>query len=144
MKKEKELLSQALKKIAQYLNFRSHSQKELKQKLSNKFPTTLIEKALNQARQKNWLEDPLELSQKTAERLQEKNKSWGYIQDYLKHKELPLPPYNREKELEKARKLLQKQSFSQKNQLQMKQFLANRSFETDIIDEALEKLTSDK
>ena len=138
-----ELLKQALQKIAKYLSFRSHSEKELKQKLSKNFPANTIEKALDQAKQKNWLESPLELSHKTTEKLHQKNKSWLYIKAYLKDKELPLPSYNREKELEKSRKLLQKflQDKPKKNQLQMKQFLANRLFETDIINEVVEELT---
>ena len=142
MLKDKQL-HQALKKITQYLSLRSHSHAELKQKLSKKFPSNIVEKALNQAKQNNWLENPLELSQKTVEKLYKKNKSWSYIQSYLKKKELPLPPYNKEKELEKAKNLLKKhtpsQSLSHNNPLKLKQFLANRLFEIDIINEVLEE-----
>ncbi|MDE0092012.1 MAG: hypothetical protein OXN83_01855 [Oligoflexia bacterium] len=148
MREEQKQRHQALKKIAQYLSLRSHSEKELKQKLSKKFSTAIIEEALNRARQKNWLEKPSELSQKAIEQLHQKNKSWEYIQAYFKKKELPLPAYNKEKELEKARKLLKKQiqsqSLSHTNPLKLKQFLANRSFETDIIDTALEELAFDR
>ena len=85
MLKDKQF-QQALKKIAQYLNLRSHSLVELKQKLSKKFPPNIVEKALNQAKQNNWLENPLQLSQKIVEELHRKNKSWTYIQSYLKKK----------------------------------------------------------
>ena len=139
---QKERLQQALKKIAQYLSVRSHSKKELKQKLSKKFSADIIEKSLELAEQKNWLEEPLELSQKIAGQLNRKNKSWLYIKAYLKNRELPLPPYNKEEELEKAERLLKKtlQNSSKKDSLQIQRFLVNRLFEINIIETVLEKL----
>ena len=138
-KSDEEDLKLAVKKIAQYLSFRSHSEKELKQKLSKKFSSSVIEKSLEQVRQKKWMEKPLELSQKTVQQLHKKNKSWAYIKAYLKDKELPLPSYNKDKELEKAEILLNKllREDSKKTPLQLKRFLANRLFEQDIIKEAL-------
>ena len=66
MCKLEEELEVAVKKIAYYLSFRSHSEKELKQKLSKKFSSALIEKSLKLAKEKKWLEEPLELSQKNV------------------------------------------------------------------------------
>ncbi|MCY4321111.1 MAG: hypothetical protein OXC37_01715 [Bdellovibrionaceae bacterium] len=139
--KEKKQLNQAIKKISQYLNHRSHSEKELKKKLSKTFSSRIIEKSLEQAKERNWLEPPLELSKKILETLNKKNKSWKYIQSYLMSKELPLPIYSKEKEIEKAQNLIQKfsQNSHKKPVLQIKQYLANRSFESDIIDELLKE-----
>ena len=141
MCKLEEELQRALKKIAHYLSFRSHSEKELKQKLSKNFSSLLIEKSLKLAKEKKWLEEPLELSEKTAQMLHKKNKSWTYIKAYLRDKELPLPSYNREKELEKAEALLNKllREESKKTHLQLKRFLANRGFEIGIVETVLKE-----
>ena len=138
--KEKKQLNTAIKKIKLYLSNRSHSEKELKQKLSTKFPENIIKVVLQLAKQKKWLESPAELSKKISETLHQKNKSWRYIQSYLKNKELPLPLYRKKKEIKKAKNLLYKLShFHKKTPIQMRQYLVNRSFETDIIDELLEE-----
>ena len=73
--------------------------------------------------------------------LDKKNKSWAYIKTYLRDKELPLPSYNREKELEKAERLLNKllREDSQKTPLQLKRLLANRGFERVIVETALKE-----
>ena len=141
---EEEKLKQALEKIAQYLSRRSHSKKELEQKLRRFFPIAIIETALDQAEKKKWLEEPMEIALKTAESLHNKKKSWAYIKRYLQKKELPLPEYDREKEKEKIKKLLVKKKelleASHKNKL--KQFLAYKAFEASLIEESLEELSS--
>ena len=139
------LLKQALQKIAQYLSFRSHSEKELRQKLSKNFSANLIEKSLELAKQKSWLEEPLEIAKKTAKKLHQKNKSWAYIKKYLQEKSLPLPEYDENKEKEKLKRILTKKQFkltelSYKEKLQIKQFLAYRSFEPHIVEELLKEL----
>ena len=108
MSEEQIQLKNALKKIADYLSRRSHSEKELVVKLSKTFPLKIIRKALEQAKQNNWLETPQELSEKVMEKLNKKNKSWSYIKNYLYEKDLPLPSYDKEKELIKAKNLLKK------------------------------------
>ena len=137
-----ELLKQAVQKIAKLLSFRSHSEKELKQKLSKKFSKEIIEQALDEAKQKNWLEPALELSQKIKEQLNKKNKSWFYIKSYLKEKELPLLAYSKKDEIKKTVNLLKKlmRDNPKKTKIQMRRFLANRFFETDVIEEALSGL----
>lgn len=142
MSKEPLELKQALKKIADYLSQRSHSEKELGLKLSKKFPPDVIEQALEKAKQDKWLECPMELSEKVTTQLNEKNKSWSYIKNYLREKDLPTPNYDREKELSKARNLLTKKyvlfkELSYEKKIKMKQFLAYRGFEKSIADELL-------
>ena len=131
----------ALDKIAQYLSRRSHSKKELKQKLSRFFSSSVIEQALAQAEQKKWLENPMEISLKTAKNLHNKKKSWAYIKQYLQQKGLPLPEYDPEKEKEKIKQLLSKKkvglSSSFNDRQKLKRFLAYRGFESQLINEIL-------
>ena len=133
----------ALKKIADYLSRRAHSEKEIFLKLSKKFSSNIVEQAIKTAKDKCWFEKPEELSSKTVENLHKKNKSWNYIKAYLREKELPLPEYSREKELEKAKKLLLKKQSSLENisfeeKIKLKQFLAYRGFEQEIMRELLD------
>ena len=133
----------AVKKIADYLSRRSYSEAELRLKLSKTFSLELVEKALQQARQNHWLKDAQELSKEVAENLHKKNKSWSYIKNYLFKKDLPLPPYDREKELVKAESLLTKKEGSLKNlslekKRKLQLFLAYRGFEENIVRELLE------
>ena len=132
----------AVKKIADYLSRRSYSEAELKLKLSKTFSLEIIERALRQAKQNHWLEDAQELSKRVAENLHKKNKSWKYIKNYLFKKDLPLPPYDREKELIKAESLLTKKEASLKNlsldkKRKLQLFLAYRGFEENIVREIL-------
>ena len=139
---EEQQLKKALKKVADYLSRRSHSEKELITKLFKTFPLETIKKALKEAKQKKWLENPQELSEKLVENLHKKNKSWNYIKNYLCEKDLPLPPYNREKESIKAGNLLKKHGslkiLSPEKKVKLKQFLGCRGFEEEIADELLD------
>ena len=142
MSEEQIEFKKALKKIADYLSRRSHSEKELTLKLSKIFSVKVIEKALEKAKQNNWLESEKELSEKVVASLHKKNKSWSYIQNYLWKKALPLPPYDKEKELAKAKNILIKKRASLKNlsyeeKTKLKQFLAYRGFERAIVEELL-------
>ena len=144
MSEEQIQLKKALKKIADHLSRRSHSEEELRLKLSKTFPVHLVEKALEQAKQNSWLETEKELSEKVVTSLNKKNKSWSYIKNYLCEKKLPLPPYDRETELMKAKNLLVKKCSDFKNsapeqKIKLKRFLAYRGFEKDIMEELLEQ-----
>lgn len=144
---KEESLKKAVKKIGDYLSHRSHSEKELVDKLKSKFPFDIIEKALEKAKQNNWLEKPEELSLKVLEKLHNKNKSWEYIKSYLKEKSLPLPEYDKDREIEKMKRLVVNKKIdladtSYKNKMKIKQFLAYRGFESSIIDEWLEELSA--
>lgn len=142
MSEEQTELKKALKKIADYLSRRSHSEKELALKLSKTFSLKIIEKALKTAKQNNWLESVQDLSEKVAADLHKKNKGWNYIQTYLCEKGLSPPPYDREKELAKAKILIIKKyksfkNFSGEEKNKIKQFLFYRGFEEIVVEDIL-------
>jgi len=144
--KNKKDLNEVLQKTAQILSQRSHSEKELKQKLSSHFSLNLVEQSIHLAKQKKWLEDPYELSLQTTHQLHTKNKSWTHIKGYLQNKGLPLPEYDKDKELKKAKILFKKKAsqfkiISQKEKIKIKRFLAYRLFEESIINEIMEELS---
>ena len=139
MSEEQTEFKKALKKMADCLSRRPHSEKELRFKLSKKFSPYIIEQALEKAKQNNWLETEEELSEKIADDLHKKNKSWSYIEGYLHEKGLPIPPYKREKELTKAKNLLIKKqavltNLSNEEKMRLKQFLTYRGFERDVVE----------
>ena len=138
-------LQKALDKMAQYLSRRSHSKKELEQKLSRFFSSSVIKEALDQAQQKKWLEEPREISLKVANKLHSKKKSWAYIKKYLRQKDLPLPEYDPEKEKEKIKQILIKKkaglSSSFEDRQKLKRFLAYRAFDSSLVEESLKELS---
>ena len=145
MEKNKEKAQKAVKKIADYLGRRSHSEKELQVKLSKHFSEEIVEKALETAKENHWLETEEELSQKLLITLNQKNKSWSYIKSYFFKKGLPIPEYDREKEMEKAKRLLYHnfgdlQNLSFKEKLKCRQFLSYRGFEEELLEELLEEI----
>ena len=143
MSEEQRGLKQAIKKIAGYLSRRPHSEKELSLKLSKTFSLEIIEQALKTAKQNQWLEAEKELAENTVAYLNDKNKSWNYIKNYLSEKSIPLTEYDRERELSKAKNLLEKKqgalkNLSYKEKIQLKQFLFYRGFEESIVDDLLD------
>ena len=132
----------ALLKIADLLSLRSHSRKELSNKLSAKFPQEAIEEALIKAEKNNWLEPPLQLAQKTVSALNAKNKSHAYIKVYLKKKGLPEAPLDTDIEKFKAQRLLLKKTKGReisttKEKLKLKAFLLQRRFDLSIVNDLL-------
>ena len=135
----------ALQKTAQLLSQRSYSEKELKQKLALQFPLDSIKQTVALAKQKKWLEDPEDLALQITNNLHRKNKSWTYIKKYLQNKDLPLPDYDKSRELSKAKNLVKKKfphfdKTSDKEKLKIQQFLAYRLFEKSLIYEIIEAL----
>lgn len=133
---------QALLKIADLLSLRSHSRKELKNKLSGRFSPAEIEEALEKAEKNHWLQSPEELSQKTTHKLNAKNKSHTYIKAYLNKKGLPTPTLNTEIEKTKAQKLLFKKTKGKEisttqEKLKLKAFLLRRGFALSIVNDLL-------
>ena len=135
-------LKKALRSVSNILSKRSHSLKELKQKLSLKYSDPIVTKVLEVAQENKWLESEDVLFKQTVAALHQKNKSWAYIKNYLEKKGLPLPEYDREKELEKSLALLSKKSLSAgsksfEDREKGRRFLLYRGFEADIILEIL-------
>ena len=144
---ENTLLQKAVGKIANYLSHRPHSEKELRDKLKPHFSSDLIDEALSAAKQKKWLEDPYELAAQVKYRLDNKNKSWGYIKKHLQSRGLPLPDYDKEKEMIKIKNLLIKRKtdgLDYNESLKLKRFLSYRLFEPDLISQAVEAFLADK
>ncbi len=129
----------ALKKIADLLSRRSHSKKEIVFKLSKKFSSLVIEQALKEAQQKKWIESEKDLCEKVVESLHKKNKSWRYMKNFLFQKGLPIPPYDEDRELEKAKNLLSKKSLTlgqlsdKEKALRLRNFLFYKGFEEEIL-----------
>lgn len=68
-------------KLVDLLSRRDYSVKELEQKLAKKnFSATLIQKTLEWARERQYLADPTELSERCAQQLLERGKGRFYIQ----------------------------------------------------------------
>lgn len=99
---------EARKKIMDYLARRSHSELELREKLSKNYDSSDVEEALRFARENKWLENPEELAAKVAETLARKGKGRHYISAYLRKKGLPEVQNNRENEIARALSLVEK------------------------------------
>lgn len=129
-----------------HLARRDHSERELRQKLKGKFEPDEIEHALDYGKEKGWIpedeESKLRLARKMAEFLHRKLKGIHYINQYLSEKGLPSVETDGERELEKARELLENK-FAQADwrdrQMQAKagRFLVSRGFEMGVVREIL-------
>lgn len=86
---------------------RDHSEKELRQKMSERFTPARIEEALEEARLSRWLAEPQDLAERTAEGLRRRGKGRRYVDNYLKEKGLPPTTFDADRELEKALELVE-------------------------------------
>lgn len=128
-----------LEKLADLLALRTHSEFELSEKLLHKsYSEEEVSLALEEARERKWLEDPKELSDRTARKLHAKNKSYAYITAYLEQRHLPPPVLNEELELEKALSLVAKQvllepPYDDHGKTKIANYLKNRQFDETTI-----------
>ncbi len=77
--------------VQDYLSRRQHSEKELLQKLLQKeFTEEESLLAISFAKERKWLEDPEELSERVYREWSKKNKSHKWICQYLDEKGLPV------------------------------------------------------
>ena len=133
----------AINLVMYYLAKRDHSVKELTEKLTRKeYAPEQIDAAILFAKENNWLKDPHELSRIVNRVLNEKNKSHGYIQQYLYKKGLPEVDADPHDEIEKAKKHLLKKygrygdfTFSESQKAYM--FLRSKGFDSETIKKAL-------
>ena len=107
----------------------------------------LPEHEINQALLKvsPYLETPEALAHYEMEKLQRKNKSWKYIEAYLKKKNLPIPEYNASREIQKIQNLKQKH-FPQEGLPHKKkvfQFFLSRGFEREQVQEVFPLIEDD-
>ena len=146
MNKKSPKLDVALQKLQNLLAQRSHSEKELTQKLAKNFNKTEIQTAIKKAKQNKWLEKPEDLALKVKEELNRKKKGWLYIKHALKKRGLPLLPKNSNIEKQKALYWISKkatcENISKKEEASLYRFLNYRGFENMAIKTALQQYKS--
>ena len=140
----------ARNKMMDLLARRDHSEKEIRQKLKEKFTKDEIDQVIEYGKRARWIPDSdaaqSALAEKMAEALRRKGKGIRYINSYLAKKGLPPVSSNSEEELEKARTLIEnkfsdsktldrKKTAEEKNKLRAKMgnFLVSRGFDMEIV-----------
>lgn len=134
----------AKRKVMDLLARRDHSEKELKQKLRDRFideegGLEAIEEALNFAKDNNWIGDPVALAQRMADMLHRRNKGIHYINNYLREKGLPSVDPDKNLELEKALAIVENkyknkdQEFSREERARIGRLLASRGFDSETV-----------
>ena len=134
--------NEAIYWVQDYLARRSHSEKELKEKLRQKgFESSIAEHAIQYAREQNWMDDPYELSEKVYKEWDRKSKSHSWILNYLSEKGLPTEiSKDVEREKEKALHHLEKrfESMNSFNYNKAASGLSSKGFLYDEFSSALE------
>lgn len=141
-------LSDAKKKIMDFVARRDHSEKELRTKLSLRCEPAIVDQAIEWAKDQNWLAKPEILSEKFAEQLSRRGKGIRRINQKLKELGLNAVKADKETEIEKAKRLvLNKWSTedfrglgfkdSQKLKAKIMRYLITRGFESDVVSNIL-------
>jgi len=142
MAESSKLFTEALKKAADLLARRNHSEKELREKLSSFYDQDLIDQVLSEAQKKNWLLSPKELADQAAKNWARANKSAKYIEEQLERRGLPTVGSLEEDEINKIRTLLAKKfklseddiiDLDEKVRVKVYRFLMYRGFSEEII-----------
>jgi regulatory protein len=133
----------AKRKVMDIVARRDHSEKELRQKLREKFSDEedsqgIIDEAIEFAKDSRWLGDPVALAHRLAEMLHRRNKGIYYINNYLKEKGLPAVEVDRQIELEKAlaivkNKFKENHKFSREDKAKVGRLLATRGFDSETV-----------
>lgn len=133
----------AKRKVMDIVARRDHSEKELRQKLRDKFSEEddsqdIIDEAIEFAKDNRWLGDPVDLAHRLAEMLHRRNKGIYYINKYLKEKGLPAVDVDRQIELEKAlaivkNKFEENHKFSREDKAKVGRLLASRGFDSETV-----------
>jgi regulatory protein len=128
----------ARNRLMDLLARRDHSEKELREKLFDKFPPEEIDAALTFARDKGWLADDSKLANMFAESLRKRNKGIVYVNQYLKKKGLPSIKAEADQELEMALEIANTKYNKFKDptiadKAKLMRFLASRGFSSDTI-----------
>jgi regulatory protein len=133
----------AKRKVMDIVARRDHSEKELRQKLREKFSDEedsqgIIDEAIEFAKDNRWLGDPVALAHRLAEMLHRRNKGIFYINNYLKEKGLPAVEVDRQIELEKAlaivkNKFEENHKFSREDKAKVGRLLATRGFDSETV-----------
>lgn len=133
----------AKRKVMDLLARRDHSEKELRQKLREKFSDEedlgkVIDEAIDFAKDNNWLGDPTALALQMADILHRKKKGIHYINNYLREKGLPSVESDRDFELEKALSIVKNKydenyEFSREDKAKVGRLLVSRGFDSETV-----------
>lgn len=135
----------AKQKIMDLLARRNHSERELRQKLKNKFTQPEIDEAVAFAHENGWMSKPSELAERVAAELGKKKKGVRFINHFLQQKGLPPVAKDADAELEKAKAILtaklhlarEPRKLSREEQAKAHRLLANRGFDEETIRRAV-------
>jgi regulatory protein len=132
----------AQKKMMDILARRDHSEKEIRQKLKDKFTPEEIDRAIDLAKEKGWIPNSTEslqaLSEETAAMLRRKGKGPLYIERYLEERGMPPVKGDASEELEKAQELAHNKfsdidKMDQKEKAKVGRFLISRGFSLETV-----------
>ena len=132
----------AREKIVDFLAMRDHSERELRQKLKRRYEAAEIDEAMEFARENNLLAPEEVVAERTARALGRKRKGHRFINQYLKHKGLPVVAKDDEEEERKAIELVEarlkldfteNRKFDFETKKKIQRLLANRGFDLDTI-----------
>ncbi|AHI04860.1 regulatory protein RecX [Bdellovibrio bacteriovorus W] len=133
------------KKVMDMIARRDHSEKELRSKLKEKFAeaenlSSLIDEAIEFAKDNNWLGDPQRLAERFADMLHRRNKGINFINNYLREKGLPSVGSDNDFELEKALELVKNKyridsdrKLSREEKAKVGRFLVARGFDSGTV-----------
>ena len=127
-------------KAMDYLARRDHSEKELIEKLSTRYPEEEILAALSEMKERGWLLPPKELAEKVTNQFHAKNKGHLYIQHFLRKKGLPGTQKDPEMEFDKALSIIQTKAKDPKDIKRLASLLKNRGFDTETISRVINEI----
>ncbi|MCJ8277146.1 MAG: regulatory protein RecX [Bdellovibrionales bacterium] len=127
-------------KAMDYLARRDHSEKELREKLSQFYTEQEVDEAMEYVISHGWLLPPDEMAQKAAEALNRKSKSHFYILNFLRKKGLPPVDRDDDKEHEKALHVLELKAKDLSDYNHLHSLLKNRGFDTDTIRKVIDEV----
>jgi regulatory protein len=133
----------AFEKILDYLSIRDHSEKEIRNKLTQKeFQTEEIDEGLELAQAQGLMLEPKQLSENISDRLHRQHKGILYINQYLNSKALPSVVADWILETEKAKYLVLKRfnknpPYTIEEKQDIYRYLTNRGYADQTIDKVI-------
>jgi regulatory protein len=133
----------AFEKILDYLSIRDHSEKEIRNKLTQKeFETSEIDEGLELAQEQGLMLEPAQLSESLSGQLHRKSKGILYINQYLNSKGLPSVAADWNLETEKAHTLVLKRfnknpPYTIEEKQDIYRYLTNRGYADQTIDKVI-------
>ena len=140
-------------KVMNLLAKREHSEKELREKLTAHFSKDenlsgadfvdeIIEEAVQTAKDRKWLPDASDASERVAEALHLKNKGICYINSYLAEKGLPEVRVDSAREMAKAQLIIKSKfadndEFSEADKARVARLLTSRGFDSETVGKVL-------